>query len=541
MTDNIQKLRLASDEREWADIHDMASEAIHAEMPREPSTDVILAALGDAGLKRVRAAEAERAASGHHTIVYMHVADEWELTAAYVLDAIFGEGKVRVVDPAERAMKGGNLNSGILAIAQRTHVALVDPTDDEVDAVTVALADVALDLRRLRSEHVESVVRKRFDEPRFAWPRDLSARKFEPLWFDYAVARARCCADVVKLLRAQIAESKRVKLRDDADAAKEAARKAASGKSPVVIRPLRPSSPKLESLEGYGAAGAWGVEFLRDMIDYAQKKIAWADVDAGALLVGPPGTGKTLFATALAASAGLPLLATSYATWQASGEAHLGTLIKAMRATFEAAAAHAPCIVFIDELDAIPSRNSISSAKSDAGGTRSSLRCSNVWMGRCDARASPCSRHATTMAISIPPFCGPDGSIGDSRLHCPTRPRWHRSSRIMRQTWTLERSRLSPRHWRGWRQALTSLVMLAKPGGVHDATIGCWRERTFSQSHCRPRPVRQPSSGGRRFTRPGTPWPTSLPGRFRGPCRPSRRTVRAVSSRCRRSSKTSNV
>ena len=345
--------------------HDMASEALHAEMLREPSVEVLLSAIGDAGIKRIRAAEAARAALGHFAILYIRVPDDWDYPASLALDAILGEGKCRVLDPGLRSLKGDNLNSGVLAYARNGHTAMVDDTAEGIETGTLDLADVTIDLRRIACAHIEAVVGKRFGDPRFKWPRDLSARKFRPIWLDYAAARARSAGEVVTLLRAQIAESKRVKLLDDVEAAKEVARKAASGKGPIVIRPLRPTSPTLEDLEGYGAVKAWGLEFLRDMIDYAEKRVAWADVDAGALLVGPPGTGKTLFASALAASAGLPLFATSYATWQASGEAHMGTLIKAMRQTFETAAAHAPCIVFIDEIDAIPRRDSAAASRSD--------------------------------------------------------------------------------------------------------------------------------------------------------------------------------
>jgi hypothetical protein len=355
--------------------HDMASEALHfsdddinasqADEPREPSVEILLSAIGDAGIEKIRAAEAARAALSHFAILYVRVPNDWDYPAALALDAILGEGKVRVLDPGLRSLKGDNLNSGVLAYARNGHTALIDDTEEGTDAGTLDLADLTIDLRRIGCEHIEGVIRNKFGDPRFKWPRDLSARKFRPIWLDYAAGRARTANEVVTLLRSQIEESKRAKLRDDAEASRETARKAANGRGAVVIRPLRPTEPKLESLEGYGAAKAWGAEFLLDMLDYAKKRIAWADVDAGALLVGLPGTGKTLFASALAASAGLPLFATSYATWQASGEAHLGTLIKAMRATFEAASAHAPCIVFIDEIDAIPRRDSAAASKSD--------------------------------------------------------------------------------------------------------------------------------------------------------------------------------
>ena len=73
------------------------------------------------------------------------------------------------------------------------------------------------------------------------------------------------------------------------------------------------------------------------------------------LLYGLPGTGKTTLAKALARTAGLPLVSSSIGDWF-SANAHLGTVIGALRSFFEAAIAAAPCIALLDELDAIPDR-----------------------------------------------------------------------------------------------------------------------------------------------------------------------------------------
>lgn len=113
----------------------------------------------------------------------------------------------------------------------------------------------------------------------------------------------------------------------------------------------------LDSLNGDAAAIAWGRSLCRDLADYRDGRIGWADVDRGALLVGPPGCGKTTFAAALAASAGCAFIATSFARWDSKqGQGNLSDLQKAMRQTFADARASAPCIVFIDEIDSIPGR-----------------------------------------------------------------------------------------------------------------------------------------------------------------------------------------
>ncbi len=79
-------------------------------------------------------------------------------------------------------------------------------------------------------------------------------------------------------------------------------------------------------------------------------------MDRGALIHGLPGTGKNLFAQALAATCELPLISTSYAQWQRSGNGHMGDVLAAMHETFELAKRYAPSILFIDEFEAVSSR-----------------------------------------------------------------------------------------------------------------------------------------------------------------------------------------
>ena len=114
--------------------------------------------------------------------------------------------------------------------------------------------------------------------------------------------------------------------------------------------------PRLEQLDGMPDAKAWGMRLVRDVDDYRAGKIGWPDMDRGLLLHGAPGTGKGLFVEALARSCNLHLVATSFAAWQSAKTGHLGDCLSAMRADFEKARRLAPCILYIDELDAIGSR-----------------------------------------------------------------------------------------------------------------------------------------------------------------------------------------
>lgn len=114
--------------------------------------------------------------------------------------------------------------------------------------------------------------------------------------------------------------------------------------------------PKLSDLPGFKPARKWADALKRDVADWKEGKISWAEVEPRAVLHGPPGTGKTLFASALAAELGIPLVATSVAQWQSSGDGYLGNMLRAMRASFSEVMTHGCAILFIEELDGIGRR-----------------------------------------------------------------------------------------------------------------------------------------------------------------------------------------
>ena len=89
------------------------------------------------------------------------------------------------------------------------------------------------------------------------------------------------------------------------------------------------------------------VDFLKNPDKY--KKIG-ARLPKGALLVGPPGTGKTLLAKALAGEAGVPFFSLSGSDFV---EMFVGVGASRVRDLFKQATQNAPCIIFIDEIDAI--------------------------------------------------------------------------------------------------------------------------------------------------------------------------------------------
>lgn len=92
------------------------------------------------------------------------------------------------------------------------------------------------------------------------------------------------------------------------------------------------------------------VDFLRTPKKYVQ---VGARIPKGVLLEGPPGTGKTLLAKAIAGEAGVPFFSISGSDFV---EMFVGVGASRVRDLFENAKKHSPCIIFIDEIDAVARR-----------------------------------------------------------------------------------------------------------------------------------------------------------------------------------------
>ncbi|MCR5194966.1 MAG: ATP-dependent zinc metalloprotease FtsH [Pseudobutyrivibrio sp.] len=92
------------------------------------------------------------------------------------------------------------------------------------------------------------------------------------------------------------------------------------------------------------------VDFLKDPKKYTK---LGARIPKGVILVGPPGTGKTLLAKAIAGEAGVPFFSISGSDFV---EMFVGVGASRVRDLFTEAKQHSPCIVFIDEIDAVARR-----------------------------------------------------------------------------------------------------------------------------------------------------------------------------------------
>lgn len=108
------------------------------------------------------------------------------------------------------------------------------------------------------------------------------------------------------------------------------------------------------------------IEALRLDIEEARNgRIRPEDMSTRLLLYGPPGTGKSFIARAFARSFDLPLISTSYARWGAWKDGHLDDVTFAMKRDFFLAGHSGPSVLFIDEIDTIPSRDALSSHNRD--------------------------------------------------------------------------------------------------------------------------------------------------------------------------------
>ena len=135
------------------------------------------------------------------------------------------------------------------------------------------------------------------------------------------------------------------------------------------IRSTKPIKSKnhlfVEQLTGYGKAQDWAIDLKQDLTMWQDGEVDWSDLSSRLLLSGPPGTGKTTYAKALCNTLQIPLITTSIARWLEPS--HLGDVLSAITATFDYAGEHSPCILFIDEVDNIGSRNGSANGNKNGG------------------------------------------------------------------------------------------------------------------------------------------------------------------------------
>lgn len=116
-----------------------------------------------------------------------------------------------------------------------------------------------------------------------------------------------------------------------------------------VKRTVVSTGPTLNDVYGQPEAVAALNQVVCDLEEWRAGRLDWREVTKSFLLIGPPGTGKTLLAHALAGSAGVTFVKTSYSDCQKMG--HQGDFLRELNASADRAAAGAPTVYFIDEVD----------------------------------------------------------------------------------------------------------------------------------------------------------------------------------------------
>ena len=130
---------------------------------------------------------------------------------------------------------------------------------------------------------------------------------------------------------------------------------------------MSPDAPKVTFRDVAGADEAVEeLEEIRDFLENPRKfQSLGARIPKGVLLFGPPGTGKTLLARAVAGEAGVPFFSISGSDFV---EMFVGVGASRVRDLFEQAKLHSPCIVFVDEIDAVGRRRARADAQPAPGG-----------------------------------------------------------------------------------------------------------------------------------------------------------------------------
>ena len=141
------------------------------------------------------------------------------------------------------------------------------------------------------------------------------------------------------------------------------------------------------------------VEFLKDPKKFQR---LGGRIPKGVLMVGPPGTGKTLLAKAIAGEADASFFSISGSDFV---EMFVGVGASRVRDMFEQARRTTPCLVFIDEIDAVGRAAATASAAATTNASRPSMRCWWKWTALTRRKASSSLRRRTVRTSWTRPCC----------------------------------------------------------------------------------------------------------------------------------------
>jgi ATP-dependent Zn protease len=122
----------------------------------------------------------------------------------------------------------------------------------------------------------------------------------------------------------------------------------------AVKRTVVSTGPTLDDVHGQPEAVTALRQVIQDLEEWRAGRLKWDEVTKSFLLAGPPRTGKTILAQALAGTAGITFVKTSYSDCQRHG--HQGDFLRELNASADRASAGAPSVWFLDEIDSFHRR-----------------------------------------------------------------------------------------------------------------------------------------------------------------------------------------
>ncbi|NEU14336.1 AAA family ATPase [Methylobacterium sp. BTF04] len=139
----------------------------------------------------------------------------------------------------------------------------------------------------------------------------------------------------------------------------------AASKANATIDPNLADVPLLSEISGYGRAGEYASRLAHDFSEWKAGRMEWSALERSVLLAGEPGTGKTTLVRSIAKTLEIPLISTSVALWFSQTNGYLNEIVKEIDRVFTMASQMAPVLIFVDEMDGIPSRSSLGSRNRD--------------------------------------------------------------------------------------------------------------------------------------------------------------------------------